>query len=265
GMALDAFGRPEEALRYVSDAATNRRRNRPGTHYLSQMLEDQALILAELGRYREASGLLDEAAAIKAKINARKDINHMAARLKIDFLQGDPGDAKETIDSFYGAVPASAPLSPRLLRNLQARADLALLQNDPKTAISMAQRLSDVVRSNHDEFYLKSWLAQAQMAEGQARLMEHDPSAALPALRTATQSEEEMLDASSPVLGRAEALLGTAYFDLGDRAQAEAALAKAAGILRVHPQLSEYYGRPARDLAKRLKAAPRAESNLTTN
>ncbi|HEX5324083.1 MAG TPA: protein kinase, partial [Capsulimonadaceae bacterium] len=121
GMALEAYGQPEESLRNVSDAVANRRRNRPGTRYLGQMIEDQALVLAELGRYQESQRLVDEASAIKAKIDQTRDINHMAARLKLDFMQGDAEEARKAIDSFYGPVPESAPLSALLLRNLEAR------------------------------------------------------------------------------------------------------------------------------------------------
>jgi len=45
GMALETIGLPEQALRFVSDAVENRRKNRPGTQYLGQMLESQASVL----------------------------------------------------------------------------------------------------------------------------------------------------------------------------------------------------------------------------
>lgn len=254
GMALEAYGRPEDGLRDVVAAVANRRRNRPGTRYLAQMIENQALVLAELGRYQEAERLVEEAAGIRAKVGFKIDINHMSARFKLYLLRGSAEEASGLIESFYGPVPDSTKITPKLLRNVEARAEVALARGDGKTAISMAQRLSGIIHSNHAETYLKTWLILGELAEGEARLMEHDASGALPLLRQATQGQAEMLDPASPLRGRAEGLLGIAYFDSGDREEARGSLSTASQIFAAHPELSDYYRRPVRELARRLRA-----------
>ena len=59
GQALWFGGQEEEGLSYISQAIQNRRKNRPGTHYLAQMLESQALALASMGENEKAQDSLN--------------------------------------------------------------------------------------------------------------------------------------------------------------------------------------------------------------
>jgi serine/threonine-protein kinase len=254
GNALAAMGRPEDALHYISDAVQNRRRNRPGTHYLGEMLGDQAAVLTDLGHYEDARRLFAEADQIRAKVGQKQDTKYAAPRLKLALATGSINPAADLIERIYGPVHDSPVLSIGLLRNLAARAELALLRSDGKAAIELAHRLADQVASSHLETYLRSWQVGARILEGEGRLMEHDPSRALPLLQQATHDQTEMLDPASPAKAQTEALLGIAHLELGERENAREQLARAQSILRVHPELSDRYLRPANTLAQRLKA-----------
>jgi serine/threonine-protein kinase len=254
GNALGTIGRPEDALRYISDAVQNRRRNRPGTMYLGQMLEDQAVALTELGRFEDARWLFQEADQIRTKVGQKQDAKYAAPRLKLALATGSIDTANDLIERVYGPLADSAPISIALLRNMAARAELALLRNDGKTAVLLAHRLADRVASSHLETYLRSWQVTAAILEAQARLMQHDPSGALPLLQQATRDQAAMLDPASPARAHVEALIGIACLALGRRDNAQEQLARARAILRMHPALNEGYLRPARTLAQQLKA-----------
>src|SRR5262249_32283925 len=149
GNALATIGRPEEGLPYISAAVQNRRRNRPGTRYLGQMLEEQALVLIDLGRYNEAERLFHEADEIRDKIGQKPDAKYAAPRLKLALATSNTDRANDLIERFYGSVSDAASLTIDLLRNLAARAELALLRNDGRTAAQLAHRLSGQIESSH--------------------------------------------------------------------------------------------------------------------
>jgi len=252
GMALEMAGRPEEALRYISDAVANRRKNRPGTRYLAQMMEDQALVLVDLGRYREAQQLLRESEQIHTKVGVKLNANYLAPRLRLAFAQGELDEAGALLDRYYGLLPDSAALGGTFLSNLENRTQLALRRKDGKSAIALSHQLASAIESSHQQLYLSTWEMRAMLAEGQGRLLVDDPSGALPLFEQALRREEELLDPSSPSLGNATALLGIAHLDLGDRKLAVEFLKKAQSTFRSHPRLSDLYRGPVEELEKRL-------------
>ena len=254
GMALHANGRPEEALEYVSQAVENRRRNRPGTRYLGQMLENEALVLIELGQYRKAEQLLGEAAAIRKAVGKKFENNYLTPNIRLALAVGRLDEAADLIERYYGAVPEHAPLSLAFLNNLETRAEMALFRNDGRTAVTMAGRAADAIAASPAQAYLKVQLADAMLEEGRGYLLEHDPVKARPLLENAVQSDAEMLDNNSPELAVAQATLGSCYLDLGDRQKAKDSLSKSQSILQVHKELGEPYKRPALELARRLGA-----------
>jgi serine/threonine protein kinase len=252
GMGLQALGRPEEALRVISDAAENRRRNRPGTRYLGQILENLALVSIELGRYQAAQQLLQEAMEIRGKVGRNDDSNITTPRLKLAFAQGRVDEARAMIEQFYGPSSDSKGQPNGRLRYLESRARLALLQGDGLGAISWARQLAEVVRSTHMEAYAQTWLALGPMEEGEGQLLAKSPSAAVPLLHQAIREQGKLFDSSAAMIGRSQALLGMACLESGEIGKARDALAAAQAILRKHPELNDYYVRPVRELTARL-------------
>jgi hypothetical protein len=255
GMALDSFGRPEAALQAVSQAVENRRRNRPGTRYLGQMLEDQAAIFVEVGRLKEAEQNLAEAAAIRIKVSADKvNENYLIPRVNLALALNRPGDAAEVVERYYAGVADSPQPSYRMLNKLRAQAEIALLRNDAKTALSMAGHILAATSANPLSHYLATRRFQAMLFKGEAFLLSHNPSAAVPVLETALQGELQVYDLNSPQLAVTEAILGTAYLDLGNRFTAGQHLACARPILAIHPRLGPQYRRAFDALKTRLSA-----------
>jgi serine/threonine-protein kinase len=252
GMGLHALGRPEEALWAISAAAENRRRNRPGTRYLGQILEDQATVSIDLGRYQAAEKLLQEAMEIRAKTGRSDDTNISTPRLRLALLQGRVDEAKGMIESFYGTQSGMGGTMTGRLRYRESHARLALLQGDGPGAIAWARQLADLIHSTHLETYLGLWLALAPLEEGEGQLLAKSPAAAVPLLQQAIHEQVKQYDEAAPMIGRSQALLGLAYLDAGDVGKARESLAPAQSIVRKHPELSDYYLRPVRELTARL-------------
>ncbi|HWC98772.1 MAG TPA: protein kinase [Candidatus Sulfopaludibacter sp.] len=251
GMALQAVGRPEEALANISKAVENRRRNRPGTRYLGQMIEDEALVLVDLGRSTQARQLLEEAAAIRTKVGKKIDANYLVPRIKLALASADPADAAAVVERNYGAVPESGPLTLDLLNHLEARAEIALLQGDGAAAVALARRLSGIIAASPLGENLKVHQFRALREQGRGLVLMHD-AAAIPLLEAALKSEVAIVDAACPDLAISEAVLGAAYSDAGNRGAAQAMLTKAQAVLHAHREIGDLYVRPVRDLAARL-------------
>ena len=216
------------------------------------MIEDQALVLTELGRYAEAEKLLDESEQIHTKVGEKVDVNYFSPRLRLAQAKGDLESMNALLDRYYGSPSESAGLSGSYLSNMENRAELALLRKDGKSAIAIARGLTSAIDSSHQQLYLAGWQAKALLQEAEGRLLEHDASGALPLIQRAAQREADMLDPSSPALAQTDALMGIAYLELGDRNKSAELLAKSKAILRGHPELNDRYLRHTRELSERL-------------
>ncbi len=254
GMALEAVGRPEAALVNISKAVENRRRNRPGTRYLGQMIEDQALVLIDLGHYERARKLLEEAAEIRKTVGKKIDVNFLTPRINLALASGDPADATAVLDLYYGPVPESVPLSIELLKNLEARAEVALLEGDGARAVSMARRASDAIAASPVAENLKTYQFRAMRERGKGHLLLHEAATALPLLEGALKIELAIVDATCPDVAVSEADLGIGYLELGNRSAAQAMLISAQSVLHAHKELGDLHVRPVRDLAAKLAA-----------
>ena len=257
GVALGANGRPEEALDSISRAVDNRRKHRPGTRYLGQMLEDQALMLLVLGRPQKAEQMLDEASAIRNKVGGKIIPHYLVPRIKLAMALNKLDEAAGLVERHYGAVSDTAPLSVDFLRNLETRAELALLKKDGKTAIVLAERAVRMIIASPLRPYLKSWEARGMLAEGKGHLLAHNPVKALPLLEAAVKADIEVFDANSPDIALAEAALGNCYLDLDNRNKSRGLLFKSQSILKTHKELSEEYQMPVRELRNRLNTVAR--------
>jgi serine/threonine protein kinase len=252
GETLDYAGRFEEGLAAVSQAVDNRRKNRPGTRYLGQMLAAQALLLAHTGQKDAARQALLEAAAIGRKVGFVLDSDYFWAQIELALSSDQPEDALPFIEKGYGPLPKDAPLTGELLKNLYFRAELALLENEPATAASLAMRGLDLLASSPVRKYLTVWEARYSLEEGQARLLQHDSARAMPSLQRAVDMAVAMYDPVSPDIAIAKAALASAYLDSGDQRKAAELCAQAEGIRGMHQQLAEVYERPLRILSQRL-------------
>ena len=260
GMGLAANGRPEEALDEISQAVQNRRAHRPGTAYLAQMLEDEAGVLVDLGRFPEAEQSLREAEAIHAKTRSKLNDNYLNPRIRLAIGQHRLAEAAALVEKNYGAVALDAPVSTALMRNLITRAEIALHKQDGETAIRMSQQV--LLRSGHAGLseVFQVWRLQALSIEGSGLMLHGHPRDALPLLQAAVDGEAALLDAKSPKLAASEAVLGQTYLKLGDRGRARRLLTSAQSRLRPHKQISGIYSQPLRDLQRQLAKSRKVNS-----
>ena len=253
GRSLSNAGRLEDGLTYVSKAVENRRKNRPGTRYLAQMLQQQAWILLELGRYAEAQRLMDEADIIAKKVNYPTTYIAADERASLLIATGRVSEADSALNAFHPSEPAPGAMALDALKVLASRAEIALARGDGETAAHLSGQVTQEIAGSAQRDYLKALEARAALVEGRADMLRLHPSEALPLLQQAVELRESMLDPISPALAAAQIALAECYFDLGDSARAKTLAAVAKKTLASHRELSIQYLRLLQDLEKQLR------------
>jgi len=253
GRSLVHAGRWEEGLRYVEKAVENRRKNRPGTRYLAQMLYLQASILTDMGHYEESGRLLDEADAIAKKVNYPTP--HIAAdeRARLLIATGHAVEADSAFDTFHPPTPISGVLELDVLRLHVSRAEIALGRGDNATAAQLAAKILQELSATNDRDYLKWLEARAAFVQGRADLQLGHPRDALSLLQRAVELRKSTVDADSPLLAMAQVALSDCYLDLGENAKAGDVAADAKQAFVSHREIGTQYLRPWKNLEKRLR------------
>jgi eukaryotic-like serine/threonine-protein kinase len=258
GQSLVDSGHFEDGLASISKAVENRRKNRPGTRYLGQMLIAQASAFADLGEYKKAAAALDETVALSKQAGFKLTLAYAAARLKVAFDLKKPEEAVTAIESFYGPVPTDASVTAEHLDNLTVRAQSALTANQPEEALRFATRAFDAIAASSSRQYLGKWEARAALEQGSACLRMHRSQEALFFLTRADQLTREVYDATSAELIPARATLGLAYWESGNQGEAMKLLGQADSIRNSHPRLGERFSGPLR----KLRQMPRRTGQL---
>jgi serine/threonine-protein kinase len=253
GRSLAHAGRWEEGLTYVEKAVENRRKNRPGTRYLAQMLYLQASILTDIGHYEESGHLLDEADAIAKKVNYPTP--HIAAdeRARLLIATGRAGEADSALDAFHPPTPVPGALELDSWRVHVSKAENALARGDNELAAQLAERVLQELSATSARDYVKWLEARAALVQGRADLQLGHPGDALPLLQRAVELLQSTVDPVSPVLAMAQIGLADCYLDLGDNAKATDLDRTAKQALASHRELGPQYLRPLQNLEKRLR------------
>jgi len=253
GRSLVHVGRWEEGLTYVVKAVENRRKNRPGTRYLAQMLYLQASILTDMGHYEESAHLLDEADAISKKVNYPTP--HIAAdeRARLWIATGHAEKADSAFDTFHPPTPVSGVLELDTLRLHVSRAENALARGDNKAAAQSAAKVLQELSATNDRDYLKPLEARAALVQGRADLQLGYPSEALPLLQRAVDLRKSTVDADSPALALAQIALANCYLDMGESKKGNDVAADARRAFVSHRELGIQYRGPWQNLLKRLR------------
>ena len=241
GNALAPTGRIEEGLVYIDRAVANRLKNRPGTLFLAQMLEDQASWLIDLGSYEQAVKLLDEASAIQDKVDDRSDRLNITTRVKLFVAMGKPEEAAAWMAHTNGNRPNTNGLSTDHLRIMRDNAAVALGQARADDAGDIAGKVRRELAASPERPNLKNWEAEFDLLAGNALLERNRPADALPLLMAATDLRSGFLDPVSLQLAEALIPLGECELQLGDRAGAEFQAARARTILAAHAKVGEPY------------------------
>jgi serine/threonine-protein kinase len=253
GRALANTGRWEEGLVYVLKAVENRRKNRPGTRYLAQMLVLQASILIDLGRYAEARRVLDEADEIAKKVNYPTTYMGAYERARLLIATGRAGEADSALDTFHPPTPVPGALELDSWRVHVSKAENALARGDNELAGQLAATVLRELSATSARDYVKWLEARAAFVQGRADLQLGHPGDALPLLLRVVELRQTTVDAVSPVLAMARIGLADCYLDLGDNAKAIELAGAAKKALGSHPELSTQYLSPLQNLEKRLR------------
>jgi eukaryotic-like serine/threonine-protein kinase len=256
GFDLANSGRLEDGLAYILKAVENRRRNRPGTRYLGQMLEQQASVLIDLGRYADAQRAIDEAGLIATRVKAPPTYLGAKDRARLLIAAGRASEADAALDAFHPPAPEAGTLSLDALRLLTSRAEVALARDDGQAAELLAAQVNLDLSGSAVRTYSKALEASASLAQGQADLLLGQPPKALPLLQRAVDLRESFLDPGSPSLADARLALASCGLDLGRSRQARSLMIQAKKALSSHRELSRQYTLPLHELEKRLGLVP---------
>ena len=255
GRALHNAGHWEDALSNVLKAVENRRKNRPGTRYLAQMLYLQSSIVIEMGRNAEAQHLLDEADQIAHKVNYPTPYLGADARARLLIANGRALEADSALDAFHAVTPPPGALELDTLKVQVSKAENALARNDLDLASSLASQVIRSLSTSSARDYLKWLEARAALVQGRANLRLGHPSDALPLLQRAVELRRAIADPVSPLLASAQVELADCYLDLGDTAKASDLADDARTALASHRELGAQYLKPLHELEQRLNAS----------
>jgi eukaryotic-like serine/threonine-protein kinase len=256
GWALAKMGRLEDGLAYISRAAENRRKNRPGTRYLAQILERQAWVLMEMGRYAEAQHVADESAQIAQRVKAPATYLGTSERARLLLATGRIHEADATLEAFHPPAPAPVSLSLDALELQLSKGEIALEHGDGDISARLADQVISQLLADKTQGYLKGPEARAALVEGRAYLRRGEPSQALPLLQRTVELRKSIMDSTSPELADAQTALADCYLLLGDTDRARFLATAASKALASHPELDEKYTRQLHGLQERLRQAP---------
>ncbi len=213
GTALVRAGDPQTGLVDIEAAIDNRRRNRPGTLYLAQMLELAALALDHLGRAAEIDTLLDEAEQIRTTANQPRQTpawnQHVALRARRAAVSGDRAAVERWLAEYGLPAESSAGDTREHVEQLTLRAELMLILDDPAAAAAAAAEALATLRALGLQDYLLLLRIRILHAGGRAALAIGEVEGGCGALREAlTLAQEQLLPGSATLKALREAVEG---------------------------------------------------------
>jgi serine/threonine-protein kinase len=261
GRLLTVTGHLEDGLTYVTKAVENRRKNRPGTAFLGQMLGLQAYILVEMGHYAEGERLMDEAEGIFVKVNYPVGYPNADGRARLLMATGRANEAEPALERFHPSTPPAGALALDALKLQTSRAEVALARGDAETAKRLAGQVIQEFSASTGRDYVKASEARAALVQGRAELQLGRPSEALQPLQRAVELRQAVTDPVAPALAAAQVALAECYLDLGDLERAKVLAVGARKALAAHPEVGGQYLQPLQKLERRLHngSAPRPQ------
>jgi serine/threonine-protein kinase len=250
GRQLFRHGAPEQSLNYLEQAVANRRKNLPNTFPLTQMLENQAMTLTQLGATDAAKAALDEAAAIHVHNHDSPVLQFNYQLALIDWLiaADQSAEALQVASALTYEPLEGAKLSANWLDAKLAEARALLATNQANLALAVAAQINERIAASALRPYLKYAEARATMTQGTAELMLHEPNVAEPLLAHAVELIAELNEPQSPWLAQALIALAEAKRALGERQAAAELVTRATAIEAAHPKLGKQYRQPLREL-----------------
>jgi len=240
GNALYKFGRIEEGFGRIARAIEltyPRRRDQ------SAMLETQAALLTDLGRFDEAGKFYEQAMRDREKTGKSIGdwlVDHWISRVDLLLATDRSTECLEHLGEMWPLdAPNGAALDPRILW-MFARAEFAA--GDSQLAAQHANDALSRVKASPQRDYQRDFEAALERLLGKVELARGRPAEAQTHLVQATKMLSDLVDPTrSPKLADAEVALGRVALETGKRDEAETHLKRAESIYRTHRQLGNQF------------------------
>jgi len=258
GVHLLKYGRVEEGLASLTQATKRARHDRGRDVDFIDTLACNVAAETEVGHYRQAEAMLEEADALGAYLGGKPSsggVNNLRlARAALLQAEGKGDEAAKCLQK--SAVPPEAPgkISYNWLDVSLAHATVELTQGHPAEALEQAAEVQRRLEGSGKALYFKRWASEAALIEGKSLLLENRAAGALPQLQRAVQLGSEVYDPElSPDLADAKIALALCLLDLGRSEQAHAVGSQAKAIHKANREWCEHYRRPLRQLEARIR------------
>ncbi len=259
GSRLIAYGRVEAGLPLLAEATAIRQRaKRTGGRAFARGQELMALAEIELGHYSQAEQLLDQAAAVRAKIGDTAGSgmldSALVARAQLLLARGESEAAAKTVQAI-SAPESNGQITIWWLEYSMAAARTELAQGGYEGALRRITAVLQRIENSALRSYLKSYEAQAALIAGRALRGGRMPEEAAALLERAVRLCSQIYDpGQSTALAEAQIELAGSLADLGRSQRARELLAKARAIHATHPECGPHLTNPLHGLEARLRS-----------
>jgi tetratricopeptide (TPR) repeat protein len=260
GVNLLRYGSVEEGLLPLTQAMeVHRKAKRSGNQDFAITLEAIAPGEIDLGHYRQAQALLDEAFTIRAVSGqgySRQLDDALMAKAKLLLATGNAEEAMSALQQIPEKADFSGKITYSWLNVSLARAEVNVVRERPEAAIDQAALVQKRIIESGLASYFKRWEAHAALLQGQGLLLNRQATDALPLLERAVQLGAEVLDPKHSLqLADSEIALASCLLDLSHRDEARPLLAQAKAIHSSYRDLGEQFKTPLRQLEARMSGS----------
>ena len=263
GTLAQAEGYIDRAVPALEGQVNELRRQLPGSLPLARTLLLHAAPLIALGRYDAAARDLDEAwqlhlATSGGAADPAGGNRFRLERARLHLARGDANAAENELQGVVAPRDAAAwPLQPDAVHGQLLLSQVRLQQQRPADAEALAaQALAQVERSPLRERFV-ALEAEALLRVGQARQRDGRAAVARAPLERALALYTANEAAVSPRVAAAQIALAECWLDLGNRASAQALLARATQAHAAHAELAPHLARPLQAAQARLRGVAR--------
>jgi eukaryotic-like serine/threonine-protein kinase len=267
GWELARFGPLESGLTLVTQATDQWRKLRPSSDWDLSAFERSAYLLTDVGEYRQALALLDEASAIRTRLHDETTYpnGNVVGRVKLLLALGQADEAERALMAYRVQPAPPGGVSMTELERSLWLAEIALSRRDFPAARALAERTHETILHSNARAYLRPYEARAELARGLALLGPHASPQAVELLRESVHSHGELYDPqTSLLLANARLALAQALRQSGHRREARAELERAAAIHARHPALGEHLRRPLEQAEAELGVTGAGTNRVTT-
>jgi len=259
GNSLLSYGRVEEGVAQIvpsmNDARLGKRvQSRTFARYLEEIADGET----DLGHYRHATELLDEALKVHSMVGdappSAELTNAILTRARLLVATGDVGGAESVLRNVPAENDSGGLVSFRWLETSLAKGAVELAAGRYDDSVRRARDMRARLEASSQRTYFKRAEARAALQEGKGLVRMGHALEALPLLEGAVQLGTEIYDPThSPVLADSKIALGACLAKMGRGARARTLLAEAKAIHGNYRELGEQFRRPLRDLEATLK------------